>query len=81
MTTWTLPQVDEFEGRAVRYRVCGNGPPMVMVHGTPWSSFNLRHFIKGFSDDHTVYYYDLLGYGQSDKAGSADAPPQRPRSR
>jgi pimeloyl-ACP methyl ester carboxylesterase len=41
---------------------------MVMVHGTPWSSFNLRHLIKGFSDDHTVYYYDLLGYGQSDKA-------------
>jgi pimeloyl-ACP methyl ester carboxylesterase len=40
---------------------------VVVVHGTPWSSFNLRHLIKAFSQDFTVYYYDLIGYGQSDK--------------
>lgn len=57
-----------FEGRRVRYGACGEGPALVMVHGTPWSSFNLRHLIDGLSQDHSVYYYDLLGYGASDKS-------------
>jgi len=39
-----------------------------MVHGTPWSSFNLRHLIESLSEDFTVYCYDLMGYGQSDKS-------------
>ena len=46
----------------------GNGPPLVVVHGTPWSSFNLRHLIQDLTKSFTVYYYDLLGYGQSDKS-------------
>lgn len=67
MTKWKLSQTYDFNGRAVRYDVRGDGPPVVLVHGTPWSSFNLRHIIKALSEDFTVYYYDLLGYGQSDK--------------
>ncbi len=68
MTEWTLPEACLFDGRAVRYGVSGDGPPVVVVHGTPWSSFNLRHIIKSLSQDFTVYYYDLIGYGQSDKS-------------
>ncbi|QKS73168.1 alpha/beta hydrolase [Paenalkalicoccus suaedae] len=45
----------------------GEGPPIILVHGTPWSSFNWRHIIPALSQWFTVYYYDLLGYGQSDK--------------
>ncbi|MEJ2654936.1 MAG: glutathione S-transferase N-terminal domain-containing protein, partial [Acidihalobacter sp.] len=45
-----------------------DGPPLVAVHGTPWSSFNLRHLIESLSKAFTVHYYDLLGYGQSEKA-------------
>jgi pimeloyl-ACP methyl ester carboxylesterase len=41
---------------------------VVLVHGTPWSSFNLRHLIKPLSKKFCVYYYDLIGYGQSDKS-------------
>ena len=67
MTEWKLSQTYDFNGRTVRYGVRGDGPPVVLVHGTPWSSFNLRHIIKALSEDFTVYYYDLLGYGQSDK--------------
>jgi pimeloyl-ACP methyl ester carboxylesterase len=52
----------------VRYDVRGDGPPVVLIHGTPWSSYNLRRLIGALSKDFTVYYYDLLGYGQSDKA-------------
>jgi len=37
------------------------------VHGTPWSSYNMRHLVDGLSQKYTVYFYDLLGYGQPDK--------------
>jgi pimeloyl-ACP methyl ester carboxylesterase len=49
----------------VRWDRSGEGPPIVLVHGTPWSSFNLHHLIQGLSADHSVYFFDLLGYGQS----------------
>jgi pimeloyl-ACP methyl ester carboxylesterase len=48
--------------------VSGDGPPVVVVHGTPWSSFNLRHLVEALAQDYSVYYYDLIGYGLSDKA-------------
>ncbi len=67
MTEWNLSEKFVFNGHTVRYDICGDGPPVVLVHGTPWSSFNLRHIIKALSENFTVYYYDLLGYGQSDK--------------
>lgn len=68
MTEWKLPGACLFDGRTVRYGVSGHGPPVVVVHGTPWSSFNLRHIINALSREFTVYYYDLIGYGQSDKS-------------
>lgn len=67
MAEWKLSQTYDFKGRTVRYGVRGDGPPVVLVHGTPWSSFNLRHIINALAADFSVYYYDLLGYGQSDK--------------
>ena len=68
MTEWNLSEKYVFNGHTVRYDICGDGPPVVLVHGTPWSSFNLRHIIKALSENFTVYYYDLLGYGHSDKS-------------
>lgn len=67
MTDWILSKTYDFSGRTIAYDIRGNGPPLVLVHGTPWSSFNLRHLIRGLADHFRVYYYDLLGYGQSDK--------------
>lgn len=68
MTGWRLPEVFNFEQRTVRFGVSGSGPPVVAVHGTPWSSFNLRHLVAALATNFTVYTYDLIGYGQSDKA-------------
>lgn len=68
MTDWQLPNTYDFHGREVRYGIEGNGPALVIVHGTPWSSFNLRHLIEGLSSSFTVHFYDLVGYGQSGKA-------------
>lgn len=68
MRGWELPLTYDFEGREVRYGRLGDGPPMVLVHGTPWSSFTLRHLIRSLSQTFTTHFYDLLGYGQSSKA-------------
>ncbi|MGJ9384338.1 alpha/beta fold hydrolase [Salipaludibacillus sp. CF4.18] len=51
----------------INYDIKGDGPSVVLVHGTPWSSFNWRHIIPALSQWFTVYYYDLLGYGYSEK--------------
>jgi pimeloyl-ACP methyl ester carboxylesterase len=68
MEDWILKNCFDFEGRDVRWGVMGQGKAIVIVHGTPWSSFNLRHLIVGLSKEYKVYYFDLLGYGQSDKS-------------
>ncbi len=39
MTDWLLDQVFDFNGQQVRYAVRGDGPPLVFVHGTPFSSY------------------------------------------
>ncbi len=68
MTNWKLKNRFNYAGRVVRWDCTGEGHPVVIAHGTPWSSFNLRHIISGLEDSYKVYYYDLLGYGQSDKS-------------
>ena len=68
MTDWTLTERYNFEDRYVMYGVTGSGPPAIVVHGTPWSSYNMRHIIDALSDTFTTYYFDLIGYGQSDKS-------------
>ena len=70
MSEWKLKNSFGFNGREVRWDSKGNGDPIIVVHGTPWSSFNLRHLIAGLSNEYKVYYFDLLGYGQSDKSNS-----------
>jgi len=66
MSDWQLSKAFTFDEREVRYEIVGDGPALVIVHGTPWSSYNLRHLINGLSKHFKVYYYDLIGYGQSD---------------
>ncbi|PWU68806.1 alpha/beta fold hydrolase [Gracilibacillus dipsosauri] len=51
----------------IKYDVKGEGKALVLVHGTPWSAYNYRHLIDALSDWYKVYYYDLIGYGQSEK--------------
>lgn len=51
----------------IKYDIQGQGEPLILVHGTPWSSYNWRKIIPALSQWFTIYYYDLLGYGQSEK--------------
>ena len=70
MSNWNLPHTFIFEGRDVKYGIEGDGEPLILVHGTPWSSFNLRHLIRDLSSHYKIYYFDLLGYGESDKSNA-----------
>ncbi len=72
MSNWNLPYTFQYQGREVKYGIKGNGESLILVHGTPWSSFNLRHLIHDLASSYTIYYFDLLGYGESDKS-KADA--------
>ncbi|HTH75003.1 MAG TPA: alpha/beta hydrolase [Trinickia sp.] len=70
--SWVLDKRYDFQGQAVRYSVQGDGPPLVFVHGTPFSSYVWRRIVPYFCATHTVYCYDLLGYGQSEQRGGQD---------
>jgi len=57
-----------WRGREVAWWRVGEGPPVVLCHGTPFSSQIWRPFAEGLSVDHTVYGWDMPGYGASSKA-------------
>jgi len=54
----------------------GEGPVVVLVHGTPSWSFEWRHVIADLARDHRVLAPDHLGFGLSDDLGSADGTPR-----
>ena len=57
----------EWRGRSVAWDRMGEGPPIVMCHGTPWSSVLWRPYAEALARDFTVYLWDMPGYGQSSK--------------
>ncbi len=62
-----LSEAFPWNGSIVRWARFGHGPPVVLCHGTPWSSFVWRTTIDALRDGRTVFVWDMLGYGQSDK--------------
>jgi len=72
MVDWALDRKWESPGGTVRYGVFGEGPALVLVHGTPSSAYLWRHIIPELASDRTVYAYDLLGYGSSEQRDGQD---------
>jgi len=72
MNNWMLPGIYTFRGHQVRYGATGDGPPIVLIHGTPFSSYEWRRIVPCLAKHRRVYYFDLLGYGQSDQNGVSD---------
>lgn len=64
-SAWDLPHGFDYEGREIRYGVLGDGPPVVLLHGTPFSSFVWRRIAPYLAARRKVFYFDLLGYGRS----------------
>jgi pimeloyl-ACP methyl ester carboxylesterase len=69
---WRLTRRFDFDGQSVAYDVFGEGDPVVLVHGTPFSSYVWRRVARELARDRAVYVFDLLGYGQSGKAEGQD---------
>jgi pimeloyl-ACP methyl ester carboxylesterase len=61
-----------WRGREVAWVRHGHGPAVVFCHGTPWSSRLWSPYADALAYDHTVYLWDMPGYGRSSmRAGDA----------
>ena len=69
---WDLPGAYDFEGQTVRTGVIGEGDPLILVHGTPFSSLVWRRIAPHLARRRRVFYFDLLGYGLSDMRDGQD---------
>ncbi|MGO1803102.1 MAG: alpha/beta fold hydrolase, partial [Microbacteriaceae bacterium] len=63
----TLRETFVWNGRTVAWDRFGSGPPVVFLHGTPWSSALWRPLAEALAARFTVYLWDMPGYGQSSK--------------
>ncbi|MGM1018508.1 MAG: alpha/beta fold hydrolase [Actinomycetota bacterium] len=67
MTTWTLSEQWDAGDGDVRWGVFGEGEPLILLHGTPFSSYIWRDIVPVLARDHAVYVWDMLGFGASSK--------------
>lgn len=67
MKHWRLREHHRSQQGVVAWDRFGTGPPVVLVHGTPWSSFVWREIAAALSAAHSVYVFDLPGFGVSEK--------------
>jgi pimeloyl-ACP methyl ester carboxylesterase len=58
----------DWRGRTVAWERLGDGPDLVLCHGTPWSSALWRPIAERLAGDHRVHLWDMPGYGQSSKS-------------
>lgn len=74
LTSWDLSETFLFEGQTVRLGRLGpaDRPPLVLVHGTPFSSVVWRRIAPHLIGHRQVFYYDLLGYGRSEMRSGQD---------
>jgi pimeloyl-ACP methyl ester carboxylesterase len=71
----TLDRRFTFRGQNVAWGAFGDGPPLVLVHGTPFSSQVWRRIAPLAASRWRVHVFDLLGYGQSEQGDGQDVSP------
>jgi len=69
---WRLAKQFDFQGQPVAFDTFGAGEPVVLIHGTPFSSYVWRSIARELAREYQVYVFDLLGYGQSAKTEGQD---------
>lgn len=69
---WTLRQTFDSTNGQVAWDRLGSGPPVVLLHGTPFSSYVWREVAEALSHQHTVYLWDMPGFGQSEMSTGQD---------
>ncbi|MEJ6392298.1 alpha/beta hydrolase [Gymnodinialimonas sp. 2305UL16-5] len=66
---WSLPEIYETSAGRVAAARYGDGPPLVLAHGWPWSSYAWSRVLPALARHYTCHYYDMPGFGQSAKTG------------
>ncbi|MHC5264158.1 alpha/beta fold hydrolase [Streptomyces sp. UC4497] len=69
---WPLSEGFETPQGVVRWGSLGTGDPIVLVHGTPYSSLLWRDIAPALARTHQVFFFDHLGFGQSDQREGQD---------
>jgi pimeloyl-ACP methyl ester carboxylesterase len=70
---WQLGERQGTSVGEVAYGVFGEERPgVVLVHGTPSRSYIWREVASALTDRYTVYVYDLLGFGESERGEKVD---------
>ncbi len=65
--TWHVDETVKTSAGRVAAGRFGEGPDLVLAHGWPWSSFSWHRIIPALAHRHRVHWYDMPGYGRSDK--------------
>lgn len=56
----------------MKYGIFGNGAPVIISHGTPVNSCVWHNIIANLQDEFQFYFFDLPGYGASEKYAGQD---------
>ena len=62
----------DIAGRRLAYLEAGSGPPIVLLHGNPTSSYLWRNIIPRIASKGRVIAPDLIGHGDSDKPPASE---------
>ncbi|WP_232665480.1 alpha/beta fold hydrolase [Pseudonocardia sp. TRM90224] len=71
---WQLPNTYRSKAGVVRWECIGDpaADPVVLLHGTPFSSYVWRGIARTLARHHRVHVWDMPGYGSSEKAEGQD---------
>ncbi|MFJ6747426.1 MULTISPECIES: alpha/beta fold hydrolase [unclassified Streptomyces] len=78
MTPWHLDRTFRSQAGEVRWAVlgedaaAGDAPPVVLLHGTPFSSYAWRTVARALAERRRVFVWDMPGYGASEKHAGQD---------
>lgn len=69
-----LDRTYETSSGTVRWGRLGppDGPPLVLLHGTPWSSYTWRGVARALAPRYRIHVWDMPGYGSSEKFAGQD---------
>ena len=68
MFEWNLNETYKTQAGLVAAGRTGKGPDLILAHGWPWSSFCWHRVIPVLAKSFTVHWYDMPGYGKSEKS-------------
>ncbi|HEV2752658.1 MAG TPA: alpha/beta fold hydrolase [Solirubrobacteraceae bacterium] len=64
---WQLRHRARTRRGEIAWDAFGEGPPVVLTHGTPSRSLVWREVASALAERHEVYVWDLLGFGDSER--------------